>query len=56
MTVPYCDRESLNHQITFEEVLNDKKNETPLGVECVIKDWKKEGKNEVVFKSIIGGK
>ena len=56
MTVPYCDRESLNHQLTFEEVLNDKKNETPLGVECVIKDWKKEGKNEVVFKSIIGGK
>ena len=56
MTVPYCDRESLNHQITFEEVLADKKNETPLGVECVIKDWKKEGKNEVVFKSIIGGK
>lgn len=56
MTVPYCDRESLNHQITFEEVLADKKNETPLGVACVIKDWKKEGKNEVVFKSIIGGK
>ena len=56
MTVPYCDRESLNHQITFEEVLADKKNSTPLGVECIIKDWKKEGKNEVVFKSIIGGK
>lgn len=56
MTVPYCDRESTYHQITFAEVLTENKKEKPLGKKCIIKDWKKEGKNEIEFDSIIGGK
>lgn len=56
MTVPYCDKESAYHQITFADVLTENKKEKPLGQKCIIKDWKKEGKNEIVFSNIIGGK
>lgn len=56
MTVPYYDKESVYHQLTFEDVLQEKKKDKVIGKKCLIKDWKRHGANEVEFSSIIGGK